>query len=94
MAKQLRIGFDWNSRIVPVRLINLGHLEPVRRASPKHRQGPPSVREPVLRPLVVLQQGGKTGSFILVDGYWRLQALKEIARAAHVTESLRMQKKD
>jgi hypothetical protein len=44
--------------------------------------------------LVVLQQGGKTGSFIVVDGYWRLHALKKTARAAHVTESLRMQKKD
>ena len=75
MAKQLRTDFDVRSGIVPVKVVNLGQVRP-QQAPPKRGQEWPAGRGFVLDPLTAIQQDGKPGSFILVDGYWRFEALK------------------
>lgn len=82
MAKQVRIGFDPRSVIVPLEaILPMKQLKPAVKISQKYRQILSSVREVgIIEPLIVFPQNGKSGTYLLLDGHVRLEVLKELGQ--------------
>ncbi len=77
ISKQSRGVFDASTDMARAQVIS---LEPVMVIPSNIRQCPASVQAFFVEPLVVVRQDNKPKSFLLVDGYLRLEAVKGIAR--------------
>lgn len=79
MAKRVRIGFELQGVTIPIS--NLLPLKPLKsmKSSAKYQQVLSSIREVgIIEPLVVFPQKGKAGTYLVVDGHVRLEALKQL----------------
>lgn len=79
MSKQVRMGFDPQGIVVPIaNILPLKQLRTSLKSSQKYRQILSSVQEVgVIEPLNVFPQKGATDMYLLLDGHFRLEALKE-----------------
>jgi prepilin-type processing-associated H-X9-DG protein len=82
MAKQVRIGFDPCGVVIALsNILATKQLKPIVKISQKYRQILSSVREVgIIEPLVVFPHNGKAGTYLLLDGHVRLEALKELGQ--------------
>jgi hypothetical protein len=79
MAK-VRIAFDPRGVILPIEsLLPLKQLKPAHRNTNKYQQVLSSVQEVgIVEPLVVFPQKGKTGMYLILDGHFRFEVLKQL----------------
>ena len=80
MGKQVSLGFNPHGLVVSVaNILPVKQLSPSLRAAQKYQQVLASVREiGIVEPLIVFPEQGKPGSYFLLDGHVRLEALKQI----------------
>src|SRR6516225_1361441 len=80
MGKSVRLAFESKGLSVPVTdLLPLKQLNAKLKSYPKYNQLLSSVREVgIIEPLVVFPQDGTVGTYLLLDGHLRLEALKEL----------------
>jgi len=80
MEKMVRLAFESTGLIVGITdLLPLKQVKPTLKSNPKYKQVLSSVREVgIIEPLVVFPQDGTTGTYLLLDGHLRLEALKEL----------------
>lgn len=83
MAKQVRVGFDPRGVVIAVgALLPMKQLKPAMKVSQKYQQILSSVREVgIIEPLIVFPQAGKCGTYMLLDGHLRFEALKELGQS-------------
>jgi ParB-like chromosome segregation protein Spo0J len=82
MAKTVRFAFESTGLMIPLTdLLPLRHVKPNLKDNPKYKQVLSSVREVgIIEPLVVFPQDGTGGTYLLVDGHLRLEALRELGQ--------------
>src|SRR6267142_164398 len=82
MGKAVRVAFESKGLIVPITdLLPLKQVKPTVKNYAKYRQIVSSVREVgIIEPLVVFPQDGPVGTYLLLDGHLRLEALKELGQ--------------
>ena len=80
MGKSVRLAFESKGLSIPVTdLLPLKQLNAKLKSYPKYNQLLSSVREVgIIEPLVVFPQDGTAGTYLLLDGHLRLEALKEL----------------
>jgi len=80
MGKSVRLAFESKGLSIPVSdLLPLKQLNAKLKSYPKYNQLLSSVREVgIIEPLVVFPQDGTAGTYLLLDGHLRLEALKEL----------------
>jgi hypothetical protein len=84
MAKHVPIAFDPQGIIVPIKsILPLKHTKISIKSDQKYQQVLASVREVgIIEPLIIFPQNGSTGTYLLLDGHIRLEALKEIGETS------------
>jgi ParB-like chromosome segregation protein Spo0J len=82
MAKTVRFAFESTGLMIPLTdLLPLRHVKPNLKDNPKYKQVLSSVREVgIIEPLVVFPQDGTAGTYLLLDGHLRLEALRELGQ--------------
>src|SRR5215831_20049838 len=80
MEKSVRLAFESKGLRIPVTdLLPLKQLNAKLKSYPKYNQLLSSVREVgIIEPLVVFPQDGTAGTYLLLDGHLRLEALREL----------------
>ena len=80
MEKSVRLAFESKGLSIPVTdLLPLKQLNAKLKSYPKYNQVLSSVREVgIIEPLVVFPQDGTAGTYLLLDGHLRLEALKDL----------------
>src|SRR5215831_2350197 len=80
MEKSVRLAFESKGLSIPVPdLLPLKQLNAKLKSYPKYNQVLSSVREVgIIEPLVVFPQEGTAGTYLLLDGHLRLEALKDL----------------
>jgi RepB plasmid partitioning protein len=80
MTKQVPIAFDRQGMILPITgILPLKQLKPSIRSTQKYQQILASAREiGIVEPLMVFPHNVKAGAYFLLDGYIRLEVLKQI----------------
>jgi len=83
MNKPVRLGFQQRGVTVPIAsILPLRQISPYTRSSQKFRQFVSSIREVgVIEPLIVCPQRGSPGTYLLLDGHVRLEALKQLGHS-------------
>jgi ParB-like chromosome segregation protein Spo0J len=80
MGKTVRLAFESAGLVVAITdLLPLKQVKPTLKSNSKYKQVLSSVREVgIIEPLVVFPQDGAAGTYLLLDGHLRLEALKEL----------------
>jgi hypothetical protein len=82
MGKTVRLAFESTGLIVAITdLLPLKEVKPTLKSNAKYKQVLSSVREVgIIEPLVVFPQDGTAGTYLVLDGHLRLEALKELGQ--------------
>ena len=82
MSKTVHFAFESTGLMIPLTdLLPLRHVKPNLKDNPKYKQVLSSVREVgIIEPLVVFPQDGTAGTYLLLDGHLRLEALRELGQ--------------
>src|ERR1700719_3237212 len=80
MAKSVRLAFESKGVTVAITdILPVKQLKPTLKTSATYQQVLSSVREVgIIEPLVVFPHDGTAGTYLLLDGHVRLEALKDL----------------
>jgi ParB-like chromosome segregation protein Spo0J len=82
MSKTVRLAFESHGLTIPITdLLPLKQVKLSLKSNAKYQKVLSSVREiGIIEPLVVFPQDGAAGTYLILDGHLRLEALKELGQ--------------